>query len=95
MRDVRAAWLNANAAYDRLGVSQQFLQQADQALDWTQTRDKLGLGFLVGLNHAQLQQTQTQMRNVQAGYDYRLALAALCCRTSTPGCWYRVPIGQQ
>ncbi len=85
------AWLNANAAYDRLGVSQQFLQQADQALDWTQTRDKLGLGSLVGLNHAQLQQTQTQMGDVQAGYDYRLALAALCCQTSAPGGWYRVP----
>ena len=84
VRDVRAAWLNANTAYNRLAVSQQFLQQANQALDLSQTRYKLGLGSMVELNQAQLQQTQAQIGNVQAGYDYRLALAALRYQTSAP-----------
>jgi len=56
VRDVRAAWLNANTAYNRLAVSQQCLQQANQALDLSQTRYKLGLGSMVELNQAQLQQ---------------------------------------
>jgi len=84
VRDVRAAWLNANTAYNRLAVSQQCLQQANQALDLSQTRYKLGLGSMVELNQAQLQQTQAQIGNVQAGYDYRLALAALRYQTSAP-----------
>jgi len=80
VRDVRAAWLNANTAYNRLAVSQQFLQQANQALDLSQTRYKLGLGSMVELNQAQLQQTQAQIGNVQAGYDYRLALVRFATR---------------
>jgi hypothetical protein len=39
---------------------------------------------MVELNQAQLQQTQAQIGNVQAGYDYRLALAALRYQTSAP-----------
>jgi outer membrane protein len=81
-RDVRTSWLNANAAYDRLAVTQQLLEQAQLALDLAQARYKLGLGSIVELSQAQLQGTQAEISNAQAGYDYRLALAVLQYETS-------------
>ena len=81
-RDVRTSWLNATTAYDRLAVTQQLLEQANLALDLAQARYKLGLGSIVELSQAQLQQTQAQITNAQAGYDYRLALAVLQYQTT-------------
>lgn len=81
-RDVRTSWLNANTAYNRLAVSQQLFDQSNLALDLAQTRYKLGLGSIVELSQAQLQQTQAQISNTQAGYDYRLALAVLRYQTA-------------
>jgi outer membrane protein len=81
-RDVRTSWLNAKTSYDRLAVTQQLLEQANLALDLAQSRYKLGLGSIVELSQAQLQQTQAQISNVSAGYDYRLALAVLQYQTS-------------
>jgi outer membrane protein len=81
-RDVRTSWLNARTAYDRLAVTQQLLDQADLALNLAQARYKLGLGSIVELSQAQLQQTQAQISNVSAGYDYRLALAVLQYQTT-------------
>jgi outer membrane protein len=76
-RDVRTSWLNADTAFNRLAVAQQLLDQSNLALDLAQTRYKLGLGSIVELSQAQLQQTQAEISNTQAGYDYRLALAIL------------------
>ena len=81
-RDVRTSWLNAKTAYDRLAVTQQLLEQANLALNLAQARYKLGLGSIVELSQAQLQQTQAQISNVGAGYDYRLALAVLQYQTT-------------
>ncbi len=81
-RDVRNSWLNAKTAYDRLAVTQQLLDQANLALNLAQSRYKLGLGSIVELSQAQLQQTQAQISNVGAGYDYRLALAILQYQTT-------------
>jgi len=81
-RDVRTSWLNAKTAYDRLAVTQQLLEQANLGLNLAQARYKLGLGSIVELSQAQLQQTQAQISNVSAGYDYRLALAVLQYQTS-------------
>jgi outer membrane protein len=81
-RDVRTSWLNATTAYDRLAVTQQLLEQANLALNLAQARYKLGLGSIVELSQAQLQQTQAQITNAQAGYDYRLALAVLQYQTT-------------
>lgn len=76
-RDVRTAWLNAGTAYSRVAVTQQLLQEANLALDLSQTRYKLGLASIVELSQAQLQQTQAQIGNTQANYGYRLAMAVL------------------
>jgi len=81
-RDVRTGWLNANTAYERVSVTQQLLDQASLALDLAQTRYRLGLSSIVELSQAQLQQTQAQISNAQAGYDYRLALAILRYQTT-------------
>jgi outer membrane protein len=81
-RDVRTSWLNATTAYDRLSVTQQLVDQADLALNLAQSRYNLGLGSIVELSQAQLQQTQAKITDAQAGYDYRLALAVLQYQTS-------------
>lgn len=81
-RDVRIAWLNANTAYQRLSVTRQLSDQANLALNLAQTRYTLGLSSIVELSQAQLQQTQAQISNAQAGYDYRLALAILRYQTT-------------
>lgn len=81
-RDVRTSWLNANTAYDRLDVTNQLLKQANLALDLAQTRYKLGLGSIVELSQAQLQQTQAEIAQAQAGYEYRLALSVLRYQTT-------------
>jgi outer membrane protein len=80
-RDVRTSWLNAQAAQQRLEVTGQLLEQANLALNFAQSRYKLGLGSIVELSQAQLQQTQAQIANAQAGYDYRLSLAILQYQT--------------
>jgi len=80
-KDVRTSWLNANTAYDRLDVTNQLLKQANLALDLAQTRYKLGLSSIVELSQAQLQQTQAEISQSQAGYEYRLALAILRYQT--------------
>ena len=81
-RDVRTSWLNANTAYQRLAVTQQLLQQANLALSLAQSRYNLGLGSIVELSQAQLQETQAQISYAQAGYDYRLSLAVLTYETT-------------
>jgi outer membrane protein len=81
-RDVRNSWLNANTAFQRMDVTRQLLDQANLALDLAQTRYKLGLGSIVELSQAQLQQTQAQISSAQAGYDYRLALAVVRYETT-------------
>jgi outer membrane protein len=81
-RDIRASWLNAKTAYDRLDVTNQLLKQANLALDLSQTRYKLGLGSIVELSQAQLQQTQADISQAQASYEYRLALDVLRYHTT-------------
>jgi outer membrane protein len=73
--------LNANTAYERLAVTQQLVEQANLALSLAQTRYNLGLGSIVELSQAQLQQTQAEISNAEAGYDYRLSLAVLQYQT--------------
>ena len=81
-REVRTSWLSASTAYQRLSVSRQLLAQANQALDLAQTRYQLGLGSIVELSQAQLQQTQAEIGDAQAGYGYRLALSVLRYQTT-------------
>jgi outer membrane protein len=76
-RDVRVTWLQSNTAYQRVSVTAQLLQQANLALDLAQTRYKLGLSSIVELSQAQLQQTDAQIGNTNARYEYLTTLSAL------------------
>jgi outer membrane protein len=76
-RDVRTAWLAANTAYQRVDVTAELAKQADFSLSLAQSRYHLGLGSIVELSQAQLQQTDAAIGYVNAQYQYRLALSAL------------------
>lgn len=77
IRDVQTAWLDANNAFRRIAVSAELLNQANQSLALAQTRYKLGLSSIVELSQAQLQQTEAEISNTNAQYQYRLTLATL------------------
>lgn len=77
VREVRTAWLEATSAYTRMGVTAQLQRQADASLQLAQARYRLGLSSIVELSQAQLAQTQAAIASTNAGYQYRLSLAAL------------------
>jgi outer membrane protein len=76
-RDVRIGILNAQTAFRRIAVADQFRDQTAQALALAQTRYKLGLSSIVELSQAQLQSTQAAVAAVNARYGYLLALRSL------------------
>ncbi len=80
-RDVRAAWLNANAARLRVTVTAELMKQADVALSLAQTRYQLGLSSIVELSQAQLQQTQASIDNANARSQFGMAFAAFRFQT--------------
>jgi outer membrane protein len=80
-RDVQNAWLNANSGYQRLSVTQQLLDEANMSLNLAQARYKLGLSSIIELSQAQLNQTQAEITNVSAKYDYSALIAALNYQT--------------
>jgi outer membrane protein len=75
--DVRAAWLNATTAYQRIPVTVELVNQATLAQDLAQGRYDLGLASIVELTQSQLNLTQAQIENVGAQYDYQSAYAFL------------------
>ncbi len=77
VRDVRKAWLESNAAFQRLSVTDQLLNQAMQALDLAQQRYKLGLSSIIELSQAQLNMTQAEITQASAKYDYEAAISTL------------------
>ena len=82
--DVRTSWLNAQTAYARISVTQQFVDQTTLAVDLSQTRYKLGLASIVELSQAQLQQTEAQIQFAAAKYQYRIAQAVLRFQVAAP-----------
>jgi len=77
VRDVRKAWLNANSGYQRLALTDQLLNQANQALNLAQARYKLGLSSIIELSQSQLNETQAEIAQASAKYDYAAQLSAL------------------
>lgn len=76
-RDVRAAWANAQTAYQGLAVTAEFLREATMALDLAQGRFQLQLSSIVELTQSQLNLTEAEIENLNAKYDYQTAYAAL------------------
>lgn len=71
IRDVKVAYLNASTGYERLGLTQKLLDQAQLALDLAQSRYNLGLGSIVELSQAQLNLTSAQIAVANGRYDYQ------------------------
>lgn len=76
-RDVRNAWLQTNATYQKIAATQKFLDAANLGLKLSQERYKLGLSSIVELSQSQLAQTQASIENVNAKFAYELSLSAL------------------
>lgn len=74
-RDLRDSVLNAQSAFQRIGVTQEMLKQSNLALDLAQARYKIGLSGIVELTQAQLEQTQAEIAYANARYAYQTALA--------------------
>ena len=77
MRDVRVAYLNAETAFERVGLTDQLLQQAQLSLDLSQERYRLGLSSIIELSQAQLNLTSAQIASASARFDYAAQNAAV------------------
>jgi outer membrane protein len=80
-RDVQIAWLDAQTAFRRLDLTDQLLAQSTDALDLAQQRYNLGLSSNVELTQAQLNQTNAQIEQATARYEYQARSAALRFQT--------------
>jgi outer membrane protein len=76
-RDLRTAVLNAQNAFQRIGVTQEMLNESNMALDLSEARYKIGLSGIVELTQAQLAQTQAEIAYTNARYAYQTALAVV------------------
>jgi outer membrane protein len=76
-RDVRLAWASASTAFQRIPVTAQLVQEANLAVNLAQGRYNLGLASIVELSQAQLNQTQAEIENLSAKYDYQSQYQAL------------------
>lgn len=60
-----------------MGVAAELAKEADLSLSLATSRYQLGLGSIVELSQAQLQQADAAIGYVNAQYQYRLALSTL------------------
>jgi outer membrane protein len=74
---MKGAWLSANNAFQRIGLTDQLLTQANLALDAAQARYGLGLSSIVELSQAQLNKTDAEIQNVTSRYDFQTQSALL------------------
>jgi outer membrane protein len=72
MRDLRASWLQAQDAFQRMDLTRQLYEQSRQALDLAQARYDIGLSSIVELSQAQLNLTSAQIAQATSRYDYQL-----------------------
>jgi outer membrane protein len=75
--DIRVAWLQAGAAFQRIALTGQLVTQATRAQGLAQSRYDLGLSSIVELSEAQLNATEARLQEANARYAYAAALAIL------------------
>jgi outer membrane protein len=76
-RDVRLAWFSVSTALQNVALTAQVLDNANEALELAQARYKLGLGNIVELSQAQLNQTQAGLAQAAAKYDFATQFSEL------------------
>ncbi len=82
---VREAYLNLNAALQRVEVSRDSAAQAEESLRILQNRYDAGLATIMDVLRAETMRTTAQNNHLNAVYDYRLAFAALDLATGDLG----------
>lgn len=70
MNKWRDAWYRADEAYRSLDVTARLVQQSKEALRLAQDRYDAGLGSIVELNEAQLNETSAEISAADATYTY-------------------------
>jgi outer membrane protein len=80
-RDVTMAWVQVRSGYQRVDLTDQLLTQARDALDLAQQRYNMGLSSIVELTQAQLNETEAEIAQATARYDYQAKLSALRFQT--------------
>ena len=74
---VRNNWYKANEAFQSLDVSARLVAQSREALRLAQARYNAGLGSIVELNEAQLNETSAEIESADATYSYLTRRAEL------------------
>ena len=87
-REVQTAWYEANTAFRRLDVTAQLVDETAESVRLAQARYDAGLGSIIELNQAQLNQIQAQIDAASAKYDY------LNRRTTLNYCHRDVPLSR-
>lgn len=76
-REVTSASLQAETAFEQIGLTQQLVRQATLGAELAQERYNLGLGSIVELSQAQLNQAAAEVRSTAARYDYLIRRSIL------------------
>lgn len=76
-RQVQISKLNADYAYEKVGLTEQLLNNARRAYDLAQARFKVGSSSIVELSQAELNRTSAEIAQANAKYDYMVQRAAL------------------
>jgi outer membrane protein len=74
---VRDAWYRADEAYKSLDVTARLVAQSKEALRLAQDRYEAGLGSIVELNEAQMNETSAEISSADATYTYLSSRAEL------------------
>jgi outer membrane protein len=76
-RDVQVTSLNLDYAWQRLALTEELLRNANEALELSQARFKLGSSSIIELSQAELNQTSAQIAAADARYNYQIQRSAL------------------
>jgi outer membrane protein len=77
IRDLQISKLNLEYSYERLTLTQQLLQNANEALELAQARFKGGISSIIELSQAELNQTSAQIGATNARFDFQIQHSAL------------------
>jgi outer membrane protein len=77
IRDLQISKLNLDYSYERLALTRQLLQNANEALQLAQARFKGGISSIIELSQAELNQTSAQIGAATARFDFQIQHSAL------------------